>query len=380
MSLWSVLCATIGVGLIFGFQPPLMAIVLTRAGASSFEVGAVTSVSTIAVIVFGAFYPAIVERFGPRQAIILGSSVAVLVLLVMPLLGGFHGWLILRFVTGCALGLAWIASEVWLNTLSTDQSRGTVMAVYATAFASGVMAGPLLLQLTGTSGTGPFFIGALCLTLTMLPLLLPGHAPLRSDGQVAEKGPLWRLALVAPVAMFAALIAGLVESTEVSLLPVFGLRSGLDEGSSLYLVTVFLAGNVVLQLPIGRLADRLGRIRVLAGCALVGMIGPILLPLLIHTPGLLWPLLLLWGGTLYGFYTQGIATLGDSYPPEQLAAANAVFVIVYCAGGILGPSLGGVAMDLWAPDGLIVFLSCVPLLLAIPLVTKRSHRSRHSRR
>jgi len=40
-----------------------------------------------------------------------------------------------------------------------------------------------------------------------------------------------------------------------------------------------------------------------------------------------------------------------------------VFVVVYCAGGIVGPSLGGLAMDYWTPNGLLVFLSCAPLLL-----------------
>jgi MFS family permease len=363
-----------GVGLIYGFQPPLLSFVLARAGSSSFQIGAVTSVSTIAVIALGPFYPRIIERLGPRNAILVGTSLATAVLLMMPWLTGIQGWLILRWVTGCALGLAWIASEVWLNLLSTDRSRGTVMALYATVFASGVMSGPLLLQFTGTSGDRPFYIGALCLALTVVPMFLPVHAGSGSAGESPPKRNLWRTARVAPAAMFAALIAGLVESTEISLLPVFGVRRGLDEPTALLLVTVFLAGNVVLQLPIGRLADRFGRIRILGGCALVGVVGPLLLAALIHTPTLLWPLLLVWGGTLYGFYTQGISLLGDSYPTDELPTANAVFVIVYCAGGILGPALGGVAMDL-GRNGLIIFLSAVPLLLAIPcLATGRRPR------
>ena len=150
----------------------------------------------------------------------------------------------------------------------------------------------------------------------------------------------------------------------MSLLPVFALLRGLDEAHPLMLVTVFLAGNVLLQLPIGRLGDRLGRERVLAVCAGACMIGPLLLSPVMSIPWLVWPLLLLWGGTMYGFYTQGIALLGESYPQDELADANAVFVVVYCAGGILGPSLGGLAMDCWTPNGLLVFLSVAPLLLA----------------
>jgi len=373
-SLGAVFSSSFGVGLIFGFQPPLMALVLERGGASSFEIGAVTSISTLAVILCGPFYPRTITRLGLRAAIILGVGISTAMMLVMPWLPGFRGWLVLRFVTGCAIGLEWIASEIWLNRLSTDQSRGTVMGAYATVFAAGVTAGPLLLQLTGTSGWRPFAIGALCLALTALPLFAA------RDHTAADSAPGGRLqwlqiARAAPIVMVAALIAGLVESAYVSLLPVFALLRGLDERSSLVLVTVFLAGNVILQLPIGRLGDRLGRLRVLALCAAVCVIGPILLSAVLGTAWLSWPLLLLWGGTMYGFYTQGIALLGESYPHAELADANTVFVVVYCAGGIVGPSLGGLAMDGWKPNGLLLFLSGAPLLLAVPLLQRARKRS-----
>ena len=366
-SLAAVFSASFGVGLIFGFQPPLMALVLARAGASSFEIGAVTSISTAAVMLCGPLYPRAIARLGLRPAIILGIVVSTAMMLVMPWLPGFAGWLVLRCVTGCALGLEWIASETWLNRLSTDQSRGTVMGAYATVFGAGVMAGPLLLQITGTSGWRPFTTGALFLALTALPLFAARDHSASATGP--GDGLHWlRLARAAPTVMVAALIAGLVESAYVSLLPVFALLRGLDEQHSLLLVTVFLAGNVILQLPIGRLGDRLGRQRVLTLCAVVCVIGPILLSALMGIPWLVWPLLLTWGGTMYGFYTQGIALLGESYAPAELADANTVFVVVYCAGGIVGPSLGGLAMDYWSPNGLLVFLSAAPLLLGASLL------------
>jgi MFS family permease len=373
LSFVAVLSASFGVGLIFGFQPPLMALVLERGGASSFEIGAVTSISTVAVMLCGPLYPGAIRRLGLRLAVILGIAVSTVVLFVMPWLPGFQGWFVLRFATGCALGLEWIASEIWLNRLSTDQTRGTVIGTYATVFAAGVMAGPLLLQITGTSGWRPFGVGALCLALTALPLLAARDPPTGDTG-MSDRLQWLRIARAAPTVMLAALIAGLVESAYVSLLPVFALLRGLDEHSALLLVTVFLAGNVILQLPIGRLGDRLGRQRVLALCAGVCVIGPILLSAVMGVPWLVWPLLLLWGGTMYGFYTQGIALLGESYPHAELADANTVFVVVYCAGGIVGPSLGGLAMDAWPPNGLLVFLSGAPLLLAAAWLRRVRHQ------
>ena len=374
LALAAVLSTSFGVGLIFGFQPPLMALVLERAGASSFEIGAVTSISTLAVMLCGPLYPGAIRRLGLRRAIMLGIAVSTAALILMPLLPGFQGWLLLRFVTGCALGLEWIASEIWLNRLSTDQTRGTVMGTYATVFAAGVMAGPLLLQLTGTIGWRPFGVGALSLALTALPILAARDSSAGDDGP-RQRLQWLRIARAAPIVMLAALIAGLVESAYVSLLPVFALLRGLDEHSALLLVTVFLAGNVILQLPIGRVGDRLGRQRVLALCAGVCVIGPILLSAAMGVSWLVWLLPLLWGGTMYGFYTQGLALLGESYPHAELADANTVFVVVYCAGGIVGPSLGGFAMDVWPANGLLVFLSAAPLVLAAGLLprARRQH-------
>ena len=124
------------------------------------------------------YYFALAPGFvATAAAVILGIAVSTLVLFVMPLLPGFQGWFALRFVTGCALGLEWIASEIWLNRLATDQTRGTVMGTYATVFAAGVMAGPLLLQVTGTSGWLPFGVGALGMALTALPLLAERDPP-----------------------------------------------------------------------------------------------------------------------------------------------------------------------------------------------------------
>jgi MFS family permease len=163
--------------------------------------------------------------------------------------------------------------------------------------------------------------------------------------------------------MLAALVAGLVESADLTLLPLYGLQAALDERAALLLVAVFMAGNVVLQVPIGLLADRYGRRTLLAICALTSCIGPLLLQRCLDTPLLLWPLLFLWGGTLYAFYSQGVALLGEAFAVEDLPSANTLFVIVYCFGGVIGPSAGGLVMDQWPMRGLPVLLSAAAFLM-----------------
>jgi MFS family permease len=374
LTLAAILATTFGVGIIFGFQPPLLAFILERGGASAAEIGVVNGVAPVAVILFGPFYPAVIARLGLKRAVVSGVVLAMIVQELMPFLPGTLPWLVLRFLTGIGLGLSWIASEVWMNRISDNDSRGSVMAIYATVFAIGVVAGPLVLQITGTSGSLPFHVGVAGLAVTLAPILLIRRSATPAQAATRPRY-LLRLVSAAPIVMVAAMVAGLVESADLSLLPLFGLISGLTERASLLLVTAFLAGNVLLQLPVGWLADKTGRRRVLGACALVGVVGPLLLPAALTTP-LLWPLLFLWGGTMYSFYTQGIALLGEVFAADDLAGANTVFVMVYCIGGTLGPTLGGIAMDVWRPLGLVVFLSAAALPLLAGLLWEASRRAR----
>ncbi|MFI4890501.1 MAG: MFS transporter [Steroidobacterales bacterium] len=375
----AVFSTSLGVGLIFGFEPPLMAMVLNRAANSTVTIGGVIAISLVSIVAVGPVYPRLIARIGLQRSVVVGVAFSIVVLLVMPFWTGVPAWLVLRVLTGCAVGLSWIASEIWMNRVAGDGARGTVMGIYGTVFSIGTVAGPLLLEFTGTVGAWPFFAGALCLALTLLPLALLRQVAESSARHAAGHDQplhdLARLIPVAPAVMAAALIAGLVESADLSLLPLFGLRDGLSERSSLLLLTVFLAGNVVLQLPIGLLADRFGRRLMLGVCALTSGVGPLLLQACIHEPLLLWPLLFVWGGTMYAFYSQGVALLGEIFPAGDLAGANTLFVMIYCFGGVLGPSVGGLLMDLWPQNGLPVLLSVSAFGLLAGLVFGRRWRA-----
>lgn len=174
-TLWvlaAVFSTSLGVGLIFGFEPPLIAMVLNRDGNSSFEIGTVIAVSLVAVILVGPLYPRIIARIGLQRSVVGGITCGVLILLAMPVWTGVNAWIVLRVLTGCSMGLSWIASEIWMNRVAGETSRGTIMGIYGTVFSLGVASGPFLLEFTGTTGARPFWIGAAVLAFTLLPLAL----------------------------------------------------------------------------------------------------------------------------------------------------------------------------------------------------------------
>jgi hypothetical protein len=42
--------------------------------------------------------------------------------------------------------------------------------------------------------------------------------------------------------------------------------------------------------------------------------------------------------------------------------------VVYCAGALAGPTLGGLAMDLWPPYGFVMFLSAAAAVVIVGLL------------
>ena len=70
---------------------------------------------------------------------------------------------------------------------------------------------------------------------------------------------------------------------------------------------------MVFQYPLGMLADRFDRRRLLILCASGGIAGAALTPFAIVVPGAMYVLLFLWGGIIMGIYTIGLTLLGERF-------------------------------------------------------------------
>ena len=358
-SLVAVIGSVFGVGVSFGALVPLMSLTLERRGIDSTVIGLNSSMFPLAVILVTPFLPRLAARLGTFTSLLLGLAVSIAAILLLPILPQLWAWFALRFLMGAGIALHWLVSETWMNLVVTERNRSSVLGAYAAVLAGGFVAGPVLLQITGTEGWLPILASVAAIAGSALPLLLGlGLAPSLSAHHGASILRMLRSAFVVMVAAYA---GGLTDSGVFVLLPIYGLRTGFDVPSSILLLAVFTAGNLLLQIPIGWLADRVSRRRVLLGCAVVGVAGAALLPLVLEHPFLLWPLLFIWGGTVFAFYPVALSLLGQNLPAQQFASANASFIVFYELGSICGPVVGGAAMDLIGPQGLPLAVGAIAL-------------------
>jgi MFS family permease len=363
LSLLALNACVFSVSIAFGALQPLITLRQAHQGIDATLIGLNAAMFPLAVLLAGPLLPRVMHRLGAVRAMIAGLVVMTLAILLLPSLPFLPAWFVLRFLTGCAGAIPWVVSETWLNMVASDRDRGRIMGIYATVLAAGFALGPAIISAVGVEGWLPFLIVAAAVSIGIIPLSFAGDLAPRMPER--PEAPLSDILRAQPLIMISATCGGLMDFALYSLLPVYGLHHGLDQSSAVLVLTVFTGGNVLLQLPIGWLADHTSRRAVLLACVLVSLAGALALPFAMTTPVLLYSVVFVWGGALFAIYTVGLGLMGDGFPRNQLAAANVVFVMVYQIGGAAGPTLAGTAIDLLGPEGLIVVVAIAATVLTL---------------
>lgn len=362
----SIVCVSMAIGITF----PLLSLALELRGYSNTVIGFFSAIASLAILLFGSRVPRIAERFGFLRTILVGIGVGVACFMALPFTDSLAVWFVLRFIMGMGWVAHWLLTEVWMNSLATDQNRSKVLAFYSTFFAAGLSFGPYLLTIVGTDGLLPYqMVSTLVLMGGAFLIFVRNHTP-PTEHHHEEHKSLLMLFRLTPIIFMLAVCTGMFESTILSLLPLYGINAGLSNDVSVKMLSLFVLGNVLLQLPIAWFATKIGLQRAVIFTVLVGISGAILLPWVLHTTLVLKLLLVIWGGILFGNYVLGLTMLGHSYKGHSLGIANAGFIVCVEFGSVAGPLLGGAAMDLWKPHGFVLMIGVFALVLLICALLK----------
>lgn len=352
---WPALIAAVAsitaVGIAIGLGLPLLSVILEKRGISSSMIGLNSAMAGVAAMAAAPASTWIARRLGVVTTMVLAIVAAAASALGFYYAEALWMWFPLRIVFHGAITILFVLSEFWINTAAPPSRRGLVLGIYATVLSLGFAAGPLIFSIVGSEGVLPFAIGAGIILLAAIPVLMA-----RKENPVIGVSntdlPFMRYVFLVPTATAAVFVFGAVESGGLSLFPIYANRTGFTESQGALLLTMIGLGNVLFQIPIGMIADRIGdRRRLLSLFAIIGLIGSLALPFLIHNWMLTAIILLFWGGSVAGLYTVGLAHLGDKLHGSDLASANAAFVFCYALGMLVGPQTIGVAMDVTGHHG-----------------------------
>lgn len=374
-SLAAVIASAFAASLTFSICMPLLALILERRGIGTTMIGLNTASATLGLLIFTVFAPRLVSRLGTMRALYLGFVLMIFSIVLLPVFDNIWAWFPLRFIMGIGIAIHWVTSETWINTIVEDRIRGRVMGIYVTALSAGYLAGLPVLYFIGSEGFLPFFIVSATMSVAVFPLIFARN--LAPGIKTTEGFGIFGAMRRAPATMSAALTDGFVLGALFAFFLIYVQRLGFDERSAIVLLIVMSLGNVVMQYPIGLLADRFDRRLLLIIFALLVAAGTAALPFVLMDPIWRWILLFVWGGVMGGIYTCGLALVGQRFQRDELAGANATFIFTYEVGTLTGPVVGGLAMSVWNPNGLIVVTVAAGILFAI-VATARHIRMRGS--
>lgn len=340
------------VGIGIGLAIPLLSTILETRGYSATLIGLNSATAGIASIALTPLATPLAIRFGVVPVLLLSILAAAISLSGFYFVPSFWMWFPLRVIFHGALTIIFILSEFWISDSAPAQRRGLVLGIYATVLSAGFAIGPWLFSVLGSEGLAPFAAG----TALMLAALFPVSVAARQSPSLhrggGSNGGVLRYSLIVPTATAAVLLFGAVETGGFALFPVYGARTGFSVADTALLISMIGLGNVVMQLPLGLLSDRVrDRRHLLVALATIGFAGILLLPATGQNWTLAALLMFFWGGAIGGLYVVGLSHLAAKLSGQDLATANAAFVFCYSLGMLVGPQVIGIGMDLAGPEG-----------------------------
>jgi MFS family permease len=349
-SLIAATAAISAVGIAIGLGLPLLSIILEKRGIPSTLIGLNAAMAGIASMLAAPLTTKLAHSCGVAKTMMFAVVIAAISAIGFYYAQSFWMWFPLRFTFHGATTTLFILSEFWINEAAPPRRRGLVLGIYATVLAVGFALGPLLFSLLGSDGILPFLVGAIIILMALIPIFVARH-----ESPVLDTKPdrhFFHYIFLVPTATAAVFAFGAVSAGGLSLFPIYALRESLQESQAAVLLTVMGIGNMAFQIPLGLISDKMrDRRPLLAGMAVLGVLGSLALPMLVHNWLLMAVILFFWGGCVSGLYTVGLAHLGSRLSGADLAAANAAFIFCYAVGTVAGPQSIGAAMDVAGNSG-----------------------------
>jgi MFS family permease/pimeloyl-ACP methyl ester carboxylesterase len=283
-------------------------------------------------------------------------------------------WFVLRAIVGLCISALYVVCETWLNGVSTNRTRGGLMASYMIVVSGSLLIGQSLYAAVGARGFEPFVLASVLVSLAVVPVSLATFPAPR----LPEPTPISmrRITEIAPLAVLGAALAGFIGAAMLSAGVVYATAAGFNRFATAAFVGAALAGGVALQLPLGSWSDRVDRRIVITVTAAVAAIVAVVASQ-VHTDRrlVLIALTTVAGGSAFPIYSLSVAHLNDYLDDASTVAAGAKMVLINGVGSVAGPIVGSMAVGLVSPGSLFVTLAVAYVIVGSYSAFRMTRRS-----
>lgn len=306
----------------------------------------------------------LIRRCGFNRSYYLASALFAAGCVGLGITLDFWSWLGWRFIAGIGCAMIWVVVESALMCSGNSHNRGRLLAAYMMVYYLGTVLGQLLVSKlpTGLMEVLPWASGLILAAI--LPLLFTRIVSERSEAQGSTRvWPMLRLRQ-ARLGVDGCIISGIVLGSLYGLMPLYLNHQGVSDAGIGYWMAVMVSAGILGQWPVGRLADRFGRLPVLRVQVLVvilgcgAMLGGVAMG----------PALFILGAAGFTLYPVAMAWACEKVEHHQLVAMNQALLLSYTIGSLLGPAYTALLMQHLSDNLLFIMIAGVALLYLLMLL------------
>ncbi|WP_429055869.1 MFS transporter [Aeromonas jandaei] len=306
----------------------------------------------------------LIKRFGFNRSYYLSSIIFAAGCVGLGISLGFWSWLAWRFIAGIGCAMIWVVVESALMCSGNAHNRGRLLAAYMTVYYLGTVLGQLLVSKlpTGLMDVLPWATGLVLAAI--LPLLFTRIVSEGSEAQGTTR--VWRMLRLrqARLGVDGCIISGIVLGSLYGLMPLYLNHQGVSDGEIGYWMAVMVSAGILGQWPVGRLADRFGRLPVLRVQVLVVILGCAAMLAGVA----MGPALFILGAAGFTLYPVAMAWACEKVEHHQLVAMNQALLLSYTIGSLLGPAYTALLMQHLADNLLFIMIAGVSLIYLLMLL------------
>lgn len=363
------LCGLLLLTLAIAVLNTLVPLWLAHENLPTWQVGMVSSSFFTGNLLGTLLTGSLIKRFGFNRSYYLASLIFAVGCAGLGLMVGFWSWMVWRFIAGVGCAMIWVVVESALMCSGTSRNRGRLLAAYMMVYYVGTVLGQLMVSKfpTDLMSVLPWVTGMVLAAI--LPLLFTRIVNQSSEHQEATHvWPMLRLRH-ARLGINGCIISGIVLGSLYGLMPLYLNHQGVSDSGIGFWMAVMVSAGILGQWPIGRLADRYGRLMVLRVQVFVVIIG--CLGMLSQVA--MAPALFILGAAGFTLYPVAMAWACEKVEHHQLVSMNQALLLSYTIGSLVGPSLTAMLMQSYSDNLLFVMIAGVSFVYLMMLLRKAGH-------
>lgn len=360
------LCGLLLLTLAIAVLNTLVPLWLAHENLSTWQVGMVSSSFFTGNLLGTLLTGSLIKRFGFNRSYYLASLIFAVGCAGLGLMVGFWSWMVWRFIAGVGCAMIWVVVESALMCSGTSRNRGRLLAAYMMVYYVGTVLGQLMVSKLPTDMMSvlPWVTGMVLAAI--LPLLFIRIVNQNSEHQEATHvWPMLRLRQ-ARLGVNGCIISGIVLGSLYGLMPLYLNHQGVSDSGIGFWMAVMVSAGIVGQWPIGRLADRFGRLLVLRVQVFVVIMGC----LAMLSNAAMAPALFILGAAGFTLYPVAMAWACEKVEHHQLVAMNQALLLSYTIGSLLGPTFTAMLMQNYSDNLLFIMIASVSFIYLLMLLRK----------